>query len=553
MRRVARTIRALSCTALLATITSQGVWAAESKYRTEVVVPASPMHGVHGLAFGPDGALYACSLTGHSIYRIDVKSNEVTTHVGPPSGTCDDLAFAPDGTLAWTAGSFETVYARTPRGKIVTLAKGLSGLNSINYSKDGRLFATRIFRADALLEIDPTGQTAPRVVAEKLGGLNGFEISADGTLYGPLFLKGKLVKVNIDTGAVTDFATGFMQPAAVNLDSKGRVIAIDYITGEVMRFSTDGTTRQLLATVPPPADNIAIAKNDFVYVSSTSFNGITEINPETGATRRLTWGNISSPGSVASIEQDGREQLIVADSWGPRLIDPVSGQVTPIPRGLGVLGASGVAVSRDSYILSNIWPFGTVQLVARDSGKLIASLPGFGAPYDVRPVADGFIVADFLADRLIHVANDTDRTRSQAAWGLEGPVGLADAGGGVFYVTEYGKRDKKGQYLNGDVSRVELATNTRTIVARKLKRPEGIALAAGGRLVVAEVGAKRVVAIDPSGKAKIEVLADHLSIGLDVGPQVPAPFLPTGVAITKDGAIYVTGDVDNTLYRITKR
>ncbi len=72
-------------------------------------------------------------------------------------------------------------------------------------------------------------------------------------------------------------------------------------------------------------------------------------------------------------------------------------------------------------------------------------------------------------------------------------------------------------------------------------------------MVVAEVGAKRVVAIDPSGKAKIEVLADHLSIGLDVGPQVPAPFLPTGVAITKDGAIYVTGDVDNTLYRITKR
>lgn len=553
MRCVAITNWALSCVVMLVTSAYQGVWAAESKYRTEVVVPGSPMHGVHGLAFGPDGALYACSLTGHSIYRIDVKSNEVTTHVGSPRGTCDDLAFAPDGTLAWTAGGFESVFARTPKGKILTLAEGLSGLNSINYSKDGRLFATRIFRADALLEIDPTGKMSPRVVAEKLGGLNGFEIAADGTLFGPLFLKGKLVKVNIETGAVSDFATGFMQPAAVNLDSKGRVVAIDYITGEVMRFSADGTTRQLLATVPPPADNLAIAKNDFIYVSSTSFNGITEINPETGATRRITWGNISSPGSVAMIERDGREQLIVADSWGPRVIDPTNGQVTPIPRGPGVLGASGVALSGDTYILSNIWPFGTVQLVARDTGKLIASLPGFGAPYDARPVKDGFIVADFSSDRLIHVANNAEHTRSQAAWGLEGPVGLADAGGGVFYVTEYGKKDKRGQYLNGDVSRVDLATDTRTLVARKLKRPEGIALAPDGRLIVAEVGAKRIVAIDPAGKVKMEVLANDLAIGLDVGNQVPAPFLPTGVAVTKDGAIYVTGDVDNTLYRITKR
>lgn len=541
----------LLCTALL-TLTINAL-AADRGYRTETIVPGSPMHGVHGLAFGPDGALYACSLTGHSIYRIDVKTSAVSTFVGPSRGTCDDLAFAPDGTLAWTAGSFESVFARAPNSKIQTLAEGMSGLNSINYTKDGRLFATRIFRADGLYEIDITGQTPPRVVAEKLGGLNGFEIAADNTLYGPLFLKGKLVKINIETGAVTDFASGFMQPSGVNLDSKGRVVAVDYISGEVMCFSIDGTTRQLLATVPPAADNLAIAKNDFIYVSSTPFNGITEINPDTGATRRVTWGNISAPGTVSSIERDGREQLIVADSWGPRIVDPANGQVTPIPRGPGVLGASGMAVIGEAYVLSNIWPFGTVQIVARDSGKLIANLPGFGAPYDIRPVPDGFIVADFSADRLIHVANDAEHTRSQAAWGLEGPVGLADAGNGVFYVTEYGKKDKRGQYTNGDVSRVELATNTRTIVARKLKRPEGIALTADGRLIVAEVGAKRLVALDPKGKSKMEVLAENLSIGLDVGDQVPAPFLPTGVMVAKDGAIYVTGDIDNTLYRITKR
>ncbi|MDX2144961.1 MAG: hypothetical protein SFV19_16520 [Rhodospirillaceae bacterium] len=527
--------------------------AGRETYTTEIVVPGSPMHGVHGLAFGPDGALYACSLTGHSIYRIDLKSNAVTTHVGPPRGTCDDLAFAPDGTLAWTAGSFEAVFARTPRGKIVTLAEGLSGLNSINYAKDGRLFATRIFRADELLEIDPTGATPPRRIAEKLGGLNGFEVAADGQLVGPLFLKGKLVKVNLATGAVTDFATGFMQPAAVNLDSQGRVVAIDYVTGEVMRFSPDGATRQLLATVPPPADNLAIGPNDFIYVSSTANNGITEIDPDTGATRRLTWGHLSAPGAVSVVTEAGQERLLLADSWGPRIVDVATGAVNPIPRGPGVLGGMVTRVVGDTTVNSNVWPFGTVQIVERASGKLVANLPGFGAPYDMSPVADGFIVADFSADRLIHVAGDKDRTRRPAAWNLEGPVGLADAGNGIFYVTEYGKKNKRGGYENGDVSRVDIKANTRTVLARKLKRPEGIALAPDGRLIVAEVGAKRVIALNTDGKGRPEVLADKLPLGLDVGDQVPAPFMFTGVAVAVDGAIYVTSDIDNALVRIRKK
>jgi glucose/arabinose dehydrogenase len=37
---------------------------------------------------------------------------------------------------------------------------------------------------------------------------------------------------------------------------------------------------------------------------------------------------------------------------------------------------------------------------------------------------------------------------------------------------------------------------------------------------------------------------------LAVDEHVPAPFLATGVAVTPDGAIYVTGDVENVLYRI---
>jgi len=524
--------------------------AATQKYRTDIVIAPSPMHGAHGLAVGADGALYVCSLTGHSIYRVDRRSGEVTTHVGPPRGTCDDLAFGPDGTLAWTAGSYASVFARTPGGRIDTLATQMPGLNSINYSADGRLFVTRIFGGDGLYEVDTAGKNPPRAVAEKIGGLNGFEIK-DGVLYGPLFLRSKLVKVDIESGAVTDHATGFMQPSAVNFDPQGRLVALDYPTGEVMRLDADGS-RKLLATLAPPVDNLAIAPDGKIYVTSSAYNGITEIDPDTLATRQLTWGNLSAPGAIAVERHDGKDELVIADSWGPRTIDPATGKVLALLRTPGVAGATSMALDGERIIYTNVWPFGVVQVVDRAANKLLYGLQGFGAPYDTRAVPDGFIVADFTSDRLTHVANDAEHTRRAVAWSLEGPVGLADAGGGIFYVTEYGKKGRGGSYTNGMVSRVDIKDGARSVIARRLNRPEGIAIASDGRLIVAETGAKRVVALDPAGKKKPEVLADKLAIGLAVGDRVPAPFLPTGVAIASDGAIYVTGDVDNTLYRISR-
>jgi sugar lactone lactonase YvrE len=517
-----------------------------ARYMVETVVAGSAMHGVHGLAVGPDGALYACSITGHSIYRLDRRSGELTTFVGPPDGICDDLAFAPDGTLAWTAVA--RVLARRTDGRIVTLATDMPGLNSINYAVDGRLFATRIFGGDGLYEIDPAGSQPPRAVAEKLGGLNGFEVK-DGFVYGPLFFRNKVVKVDIETGAVTDVAAGFMQPAAVNFDPQGRLVALDYTIGEVMRLEADGG-RKLLATLPPPVDNLAIAPDGKIYVSSSPFNGITEIDSDTLATRRLVWGDISAPGSVVVETAGGKATLVLADAWGPRRFEPDSRTMTALPRTPGVAGATSLALDGDKMLLANVWPFGVVQVVDRTSNKLLANLPGFGAPYGLMPVEGGFLVADHKADRLIHVAYDKDSTRRPLLANLEGPVGIADAGGGAVYVTEYGKKDKRGRFLNGMVSRVDLATGGRTVVARKLNRPEGIAVALDGRLIVAETGARRLIALDPAGKKKPEVLAEKLAIGLAVDEHVPAPFLATGVAVTPDGAIYVTGDVENVLYRI---
>jgi hypothetical protein len=141
---------------------------AVSDYKLEVLVPGSAMHGVHGLAFDKNDVLYGASLAGYSIYQIDTDSGAVSTKVGPPLGNADDVAVAPDGTLAWTAGAFSAIHALTPEGEIKVLASDLPAVNSINYSPDGRLFVTRVFGGDALYEIDPAGVGEPRLIAKKL-------------------------------------------------------------------------------------------------------------------------------------------------------------------------------------------------------------------------------------------------------------------------------------------------------------------------------------------------------------------------------------------------
>ena len=80
------------------------------------------------------------------------------------------------------------------------------------------------------------------------------------------------------------------------------------------------------------------------------------------------------------------------------------------------------------------------------------------------------------------------------------------------------------------MSQINVATGARQVVADGLAGPEGIDVGPDGRLFVAEVGQKRVVAIDPATGAKT-VIASNLDIGLPPYPGGPPGLVPTGVAV----------------------
>ncbi len=100
--------------------------------------------------------------------------------------------------------------------------------------------------------------------------------------------------------------------------------------------------------------------------------------------------------------------------------------------------------------------------------------------------------------------------------------------------------------LTGQVSKID-AGGQKTVLAKDLKMPEGIGLAADGKLIVAEVGAKCIVEVDPAAGGVTEI-AGNLPIGLPGNP-----YMPTGVGVGASGTIYFSSDLENAIYKITKR
>jgi glucose/arabinose dehydrogenase len=76
-----------------------------------------------------------------------------------------------------------------------------------------------------------------------------------------------------------------------------------------------------------------------------------------------------------------------------------------------------------------------------------------------------------------------------------------------------------------------------------------MATATDGNLIVLERGLKRIIEIDVRTGA-VTGIATHLPIGWLPETSVP---LNVGLAVGTNGAIYFSSDIDNSIYRLTKR
>ena len=507
----------------------------------EQIVAPSPFKGVHGLAIDKQGRLLAGSVVGNSIYQVDIDSGEVSTLIDPDDGQADDIAIGPNGEMAWTGFySGRLLYRENDDAPIQVLATDLPGINSLDFNDEtGALYASQVFLGDAVWEIDRTGQQPPRQIAKDIGGFNGFEVGSDGWLYGPLWFKGQIVRINPADGDIKVISSDFTIPAAANFDSKGNLYAIDTFHGQLKQVDQNNGQTRLVAQLYSSLDNLALDAQDRIYVSNMANNRITQVNPQTGDTRQIVGGDLAVPAGLA-LSEDGKT-LYVADVFALRAVDTDSGKVTDLRRAHGSDAEYPINVSlgRERLLVTS-FSTGTLQLISRSDNSTLAMVHHLNAPSAAVELEDGSVlVSEMGSGKLLRLSGPELAQRSDAANGLQGPVQMIRGRDGMVYLTQ----------MNGELTRFDPESGALNTLANGMQLPEGLAELPDGRLLVAEPSAQRLLIIDPQSGAT-EVAADNLPIGLKPGPGMPPTGLPTGLAIDAQGQIFFPSDIDNGLYRL---
>jgi sugar lactone lactonase YvrE len=512
-------------------------WAGE--YVTEVFIPGYGFHGIHGIGCDADGSIYVGSVVGQAIYKVDPATGESSVWEGPELGMADDIEIDADGRFYWTSFILGKVHTRLGDGPVMEIATGLPGINSLALKEDGRLFATQVFLADALYEIDREGKKPARKILADMGGLNGFDFGPDGLLYGPLWFEGQVVSVDVDKPELRVIAEGFKIPAAVNFNSKGELFVVDSARGEGLRVDVATGQKKVVARLRTGIDNLAFDAEDNLYVTIMTESAIYQVDVATGEVRTVKEGTLAGPADIAI--QGGT--MYLSDTFSMRSIDLKTGAVRSLARvpEVALEYSNGISV-RGKHVHQASFFNSAVQTLDAETGEILTTYHGLVTPFDTLETGDGrLLVLQMMNGTIVELIDEEER--KTVVEGLSQPVAMVSAGGDSIYVTEY---------VKGDVVRVNLASGAKEVVVSGLNQPEGIAVGGDGTLYVVEVGARLVVAIDAESGAKT-VISENLPIGFKAAPGMPPMGTTTGVAVSDSGDIYVTSDIEDAIYKISKK
>jgi sugar lactone lactonase YvrE len=530
----------------------------------KVIARGGTIHGANGMMFDDNDNLHIASVAGREIVVMEPETGRVIDRLGVDSGveSPDDVAFGPDGSLYWTSFFTGEVGRLSPEG-VKTGQFVAPGVNPITFSDDGRLFVALDFLGDGLYEIDPELADPPRpIIASKpanpfpLGFLNGFDFGPDGRLYGPIWLLGMVVSLDVDScnpiptdSPWTDcdirvVPAGFDAPAAAKFDSQGNLHVVDQ-SGDLFQVDTDTGDTTLIVTLQPGLDNLAFDSNDRLFVANADHSSVAQVLPS-GTPRFISKGGMVLPGGVAVLpRQDGGESVVVADVFSLREFNGLTGR--PLGVVESVLGLSELTspftVSADGeYLVISSWFAGEVQIWDPGNRRVVANYP-MPVPLNAIRFQNDLVVADLGFGGVVWASTGS---LILGAPDVFVPTGLA-ASGNVLWVADWAIGIVWQLTFDDDGNLVD-----QTLIAADLNLPEGLALDLDGSLLVVETGSGRLSRIDRATGAAT-VVADGLQLGAPGFPGGVPTQMFNGVAVGPSGAIYITGDIANVIYRIWPR
>jgi sugar lactone lactonase YvrE len=506
-------------------------------WRLERVTPPSRLFSANGLRTGHDGRIYVAQVGGSQISAVDPDSGDIETISAMGSGIVgpDDLAFDDAGNLFATEITEGRVSELSPNGSTRVIFGDLPVANPITFH-NGHLIAGECRPGGRIVELDRNGG-APRPILDNVPMANAFEVGPDGKLYFPVMGTNEIWRVDLDGGRPEVIARDLGTPDSVKFDRHGYIVSTQAASGQVLRIDPRNGDRTVLATIAPGLDNCTFV-GDRLFVSSIS-GQINEILPG-GTVQGLVPDGLQWPLGLAT---DDQGTLFVADGGFTYTFRPEQGLLsagmlfTPgFPgyiRGVACAGAGAWVVTTANGDVARYYP-------ERAESRVLAS--GFEQLYGIAATSGGGVVFTDMA--LGRVMSLVDGQLDRIAIGLKLPKGIAVGTDGTCYVSESGA---------GRV--VAVAGSSLRTVVDGLIQPEGLVVA-GNQLYVVDVGAREILRLDLTTRARCTVAA-HLPVGSPHG-VVPKPlraFPPlcgamgpfAGIALDNNGGLYVSGDAEGSI------
>jgi sugar lactone lactonase YvrE len=372
-----------------------------------------------------------------------------------------------------------------------------------------------------------------------MGGLNGFDIGPDGWIYGPLWFKKQVVKINPDTGELKIVAEGFHTPAAANFDSRWNLYVLDTALGTVNHVDIKTGAKKVVAQLDTALDNLAIDSKDRLFVSNMADNGIQEVNVQNGHTRQIIKGELAIPMGISSVADGKRDLIYVADVFAFRAVESNTGRIIDLQRAhaANALIDYPVGVSANTKHVLVVNFNNTLQRYRRSDGKLLTEWKELRGLSGAVELTNGDVL---VAQSGALVKLDAKGERKVLAEKLGRPQSLWLAGEdrGVCFT----------DVDSGSIVHVELGTGAKRTIASNLNLPQGLVVDARGQLLTVEFGKKRLVSIDPEN-GKVTEVAGQLPLGFRNDERADRPI---GLTIGQTGVIYMTSDAENSIYKFTK-
>ena len=509
-------------------------------FEVEIIATGANIAGANGLAIGPDGNLYVTSVLGSSISVIDPETGEILKTLNAEDGVIgpDDVDFFEDGSYYWTSIMTGEVAGFDAEGNRVVAAQLTPGVNPITFSNDGRLFVSQCFFGTHLYEIDPNGEEEARLISDKLGpgcGLNGMDWGPDNRLYGPRWFNQEVVSFDVDNNSMKTEATGFNTPAAVKFDKTGALYVLDTGAGILYRMEDD--EKVVTATLSPGLDNFAIAEDGRFFVTSFTDGFVKRINKD-GSITELQPGGMAHAGGITFFQ----DKIVLADLHAIRAYT-TSGTEAFTQRnvlGTGVMGgALNIAEDGDDLILTS-WVDNDVRVWNQEQQEVKWRSSGLSAPVSAVRYGGLIAVAEHGGNRVIGL-NELGEIESVFAEELPAPTGLVSINGQL-YVSDR----KLGKILRIAVDDEPLS-EPETLV-ENLISPEGFDLY-DEKFVVVEADSGEVKIIGTMGEQKtIAKIPAGTQAASDLQP--PSQVF-NGVTVDGDGNVYVPGETNRALYKIS--